>query len=437
MMHKLLVPLAVALMSLGAPCLAQNVAVKAAKPGGVYKAGEKIAWTVSVTGEGADAVSTVRYVLKKGGLTESAKGELPLKDGAATLETSLDAPGTLLAEFVIAPPEKKLVKALAGAVVEPEKIEPSAPPPADFDTFWNDKLKELAAVPANPVLEPAESGKEGVDYWKITLDNIRGTKIRGQLARPKAPGKRPALLIVQWAGVYPLAKDWATNQAQNGWLTLNINAHDLPIDAPAEFYKEQQEKHGLAGYPAIGNEDRDTSYFLRMYLSCYRAAEYLAGREDWDGKTLVVMGSSQGGLQSIMIAGLHPKVTALMANVPAGCDQTGPLVGRQPGWPMWFYQTRGKDAEKVKAASRYYDVVNFARRVTCPALISAGLIDETCPPAGIIAAYNQLKGQRELVVMEHSDHQGRNNTQAEYYVRLNAWLKELAAGKSVPPGSGK
>jgi len=65
---------------------------------------------------------------------------------------------------------------------------------------------------------------------------------------------------------------------------------------------------------SIGDEDREKSYFLRMYLGCYRAVEYLASRPDWDGKTLVVMGTSQGGQQSIVTAGLNPRITAMMAN---------------------------------------------------------------------------------------------------------------------------
>jgi cephalosporin-C deacetylase-like acetyl esterase len=413
-----------------APSSAQEITVSAVKPGSVYAVGEKIVWRIGVSGEGASGVEKVRYVLKKGGLTEIKQGELTLKDAAAELETSLDAPGSLLAEFTATPAGKQPIKSLAGAVVAPDKIAPSAPRPTDFDTFWASKVKELAAVPMNPVLETAESGSPTVDYSKITLSNIRGTKIRGQIARPKTGTRFPALLVVQWAGVYPLAKDWAVGRARDGWLTLNINAHDLPIDEPADFYKAQAAKE-LLNYPAIGNEDRDTSYFLRMYLSCYRAADYLASRPDWDGKTLVVMGTSQGGLQSLMIGGLHPKITALLANVPAGCDQTGPQAGRQPGWPMWYYQTKDKDRAKVIETSRYYDVVNFASRIKCPSLVAVGLIDTTCPPAGVVAAFNQIRGPKELVVMERSDHQGKNNTQAEFYSRSNEWLKKIKAGK--PP----
>lgn len=425
--NKLLPLLAAIVVS--APCFAQEIVVSAAKTGGVYAVGEKIVWRVSVTGEGASGVEKVSYVFKKGMLTEAGRGELTLTNGAAELETKMDEPGSLYAEFTANVPGKAALKNQAGAVIAPEKITPSAAPPADFDAFWKSKLAELAAVPASPALEAGESGNASVDYWKITLDNIRGTKIRGQLARPKTGTKLPALLIVQWAGVYPLNKDWATSQAKNGWLTLNINAHDLPIDSPAEFYQEQA-RTALNNYPAIGNEDKNTSYFLRMYLSGYRAAEYLMSRDDWDGKTLVVMGTSQGGLQAMMLGGLHPKITAVIANVPAGCDQTGPQVGRQPGWPMWAYQTRGKDAAKVVETSKYYDVVNFVSRTRCPMLVSVGLIDTTCPPSGVIAAYNQSKGPKELLVLERSDHQGRNNTQAPFFARSSEWLRQVAAGKS-------
>ncbi len=420
------------------PCWAQKIevtAVKAVKPGGAYAAGEKIAWRVSVTGDGASDVQKVTYVLKRGSLTEVGRGELELKENAAILETVMDAPGNLLAEFTATLPDgKKPIKNEAGALIAPDKIAPSAPRPADFDAFWKAGVKELKAVPVNPVLEAGVSGNDAVDYWKITLNNIRGSKIQGQLARPKAakPGaKLPALLIVQWAGVYPLDKGWAVGHARDGWLTLNINAHDLPIDQPADFYKAQSDGP-LNNYAAIGNEDKETSYFRRMYLSCYRAADYLASRPDWDGKTLVVMGTSQGGLQAIVTGGFHPKVTALLANVPAGCDQWGPLVGRQSGWPMWYYQVNGKNAEKVRETSRYYDVVNFARNVRCPALVALGLIDQTCPPSGVVAAFNQMRGPKKLVVMERSDHQGRENSQAPYNKRADEWLKRLAAGEAVP-----
>ena len=114
---------------------------------------------------------------------------------------------------------------------------PAAPLPADFDKFWKAKLKELKKVPMDPVLEKVDIGKPRVAYWKITMDNIRGTHIEGQIARPEKGKKFPALLIVQWAGVYGLQTNWVTDRAAEGWLALDIEPHDLPIDKPAAFYR--------------------------------------------------------------------------------------------------------------------------------------------------------------------------------------------------------
>jgi cephalosporin-C deacetylase len=374
----------------------------------------------------------VAFAVKKGGMTELAKGKVPLSQGKGQIEAKLDEPGWLLAEVTLpATDGRKEIKALGGALVSHEKLRPSSKRPDDFDAFWQGKLKDLAAVPANPKLTPGDSGKPDLEYHKITMDNIRGSHINGQLARPKQGDRLPAMLIVQWAGVYPLQKDWVIGRATEGWLVLNINAHDLPIDEPEQFYKDQA-NGPLKDYPSIANDDRETSYFLRMYLSCFRGAEYLTERPDWDGRTLVVTGGSQGGLQSIVTAALHPKITAVLACVPAGCELNGPEAGHLPGWPMWYWNAKGKDEAKVREAARYYDVVNFASRVKCPVLVGAGLIDTVCPPPGVFAACNQMKGPTEIVPLPLGEHGDKNGSHGPYYARFNAWNKALVKGERAP-----
>jgi cephalosporin-C deacetylase-like acetyl esterase len=398
------------------------------KPSAIYQPGEKIVWDVKVTGDNAAAITTANYVLKKGGAAPIGQGTVNFVNGEAKIETSLNEPGTILAQITAPNPGQKDLVAAGGAAIAPDQLKPSAPCPDDFDSFWKSKLDLLATIPPNAVLTKEDSGKPGVDYWKITLDNINGTHVQGQLARPTGADdkKLPALLIVQWAGVYPLQKAWATDRAAEGWLVLNVMAHDLPIDQPKEFYDEQA-KGALNHYTAIGDDDREKSYFLRMFLGDMQAATYLTQRPDWDGKTLVVTGGSQGGMQSFAVAGLDPKITAMLVMVPAGCDNIGRNVGRQPGWPNWTNNPKAMDT------SRYFDPVNFASRIKCPALIGLGLIDVTAPPSGIFAASNQIPGQKEMVVMPLSEHQGKNNSQAPYYGRWGAWLAALRTTGMPPP----
>lgn len=402
--------------------MAVDYAVVADHPDGLYEAGGQVVWTITPAKGDAPAAG-VPYTVKSGGLTEVAKGTATFAGGTATISAGLDQPGTLLLTLDTEPK-----KVLGGAAFAWTEIKPSAPEPADFDAFWKDKLAELAKVPVEAQLEAVESGDPKVQLWKITMGNIRGSHIHGYLARPVGDQPCPAMLQVQYAGVYPLKKEWVVGPARSGWLALDIIAHDLPVDEDAKFYADQS-AGPLKNYAGIGSSDRDTSYFLRMYLSCYRAADYLATRPDWNRKTLLVQGGSQGGLQTVVTAALHPAVTAATACVPAGCDHTGPLVGRAPGWPGWITWAQGKDREVKATASTYYDVVNFARRVHCPILIGMGLIDTTCPPAGVFAMFNQLTAPKRIVIMPPAGHMGPHNA---YYGIMGKWWAAAHDGKAPP-----
>ena len=426
-----LLTLLLTLTASGCVARAQRFVVSADHANGLYQPGESVHWRVQWEGP-APAPSACRYVLKKGGLTPLKEDSLTLENGVGNVDATFAEPGTLLLEVKAKTAAGRDVRSVGGAIAAWNQIPPSAPRPKDFDAFWKAKINELKAVSANPQLEAADAEKPGVNYWKITLDNIRGTHIQGQIARPSTGEKFPALLIVQWAGVYGLPKSWVTDRAKEGWLVLDIEAHDLPIDRPEAFYKEQF-AGPLQNYWAIGNDSRETSYFLRMYLGDYRAAQYLAERPDWDGRTLVVMGGSQGGQQTLVTAGLFPRITAALAEVPAGCDMLGPDAGRAPGWPIWYSQTRSKDAQKVHEASRYFDAVNFASRIQCPILIGAGLIDETCPPAGVAAAVNQIHAPKEMIFFPQGGHQDENHSHSLYSQRCwSDWLPALRQGKPAP-----
>jgi len=431
----------------------QEIEVTPDHANGLYNVGERIVWRVSVhskepTTEARESgaatapatqpdvpITRATYALKRGGLTVIKQGELDLSAGPVTIETTLDAPGTVLAD-VKAPggAEGKEVRGLGGAAVAPERIAVSAPRPEDFDRFWAEKINELQAVPANAQIEPAKCEVPDVRYYKVRMNNIRGSHIYGQLAGPEKEGKFPALLILQWAGVYGLPQWSVWHYAQKGWLCLNIEPHDMPFDQPVPYYKNLQQT-ALKNYWEIGDTDKDTSYFLRMYLSCYRAAQYLSQRPDWDGKTLVVMGARQGGQQTIITAGLNPKVTAMLALVPSSCDVTGPTIGRAAGFPGWYDNSVWHHDPRILETGRYYDPVNFASRVHCPALVGLGLLDETSPPSGVYAMFNQLATPvKEVIPLVDSDHQAtHHNAQAPYEARSNEWMAALAKGERMPP----
>jgi len=412
---------------------AESVMVRPDRDRGGYRAGDTVKWTVTWADEASGAPAALDYVFKLGGETEVESGTVVLVDGQVQLESVIAEPNTMLLE-VSWEHEGETHKEQGGAVASPDEIKVAVDEPADFDAWWASKIAELATVPMKPELAAMEVGSEGVDYAQVTMDHFRGSRIYGQVARPSVGEKFPAILRVQWAGVYGLQTEWVTERAQAGWLALNIMPHDLPIDEPETFYQEQTEGP-LKHYFTQGNEDRETSYFLRMYLSCYRAVEYLKSRPDWDGRTIVVTGTSQGGQQTFVTAGLHPDITAALALVPAGADFNGAAVGRSVGFPYWPGMSEGKDAAAVAKTGGYFDIVNFARRIECPMLVGVGLRDLSCPPAGIFAAMNQLKFYRELVVLPTSGHQNVNGSQDAFTARMEqGWLPALKMGLPAPSG---
>lgn len=417
-------------------------------PTGIYAVGERVGWTVARQRSGASAsggpgaAERYRYTVRENGGQLLASGSFDLAAGRARIETSLGEPGMVLVEVKPAPPDSAFGsratggpgRVLLGAAVAPDRIRPSEPKPADFDAFWAEKLKELAAIPADAVVTPGESGRAGVEYATVRMNNIHGSHIYGQIARPARAGKFPALVIYQWASPpYPLRKAWVTDRAAEGWLVLNVEPHDVPSDMPQAFYDALPAL--IRHYETVGQHSRDRSYFLRMYLGDYRAVEYLASRPDWDGKTMVVMGTSMGGQQSFATAGLNPRVTALLVDVPAGADVTAALHGRAPSYPDWDVKQ-----PDVLATARYFDPANFASRITARSLVAMGFIDQTATPAGIWSVFNRIRGPKEAAPMIDSPH---NNfatpvEQAPWTTRSAAWLHALVQGQdpsvAAPPG---
>lgn len=401
-------------------CLAQDgpaLQVAAERAGAIYRCGEEATFAVGLTRSGAPiAEATAHYVFTLDGGRVVSQGDLTIREGKATVASQLDEPGIL--RLVVSWDDAgKAVTGIGGAAYEPERIEPGADEPADFEAYWDSQKQALAAIPMDAQLAPMpDLSDDARSIYKISLANIDGSRVYGWLAVPRSPGPHPAVLTVPWAGVYPTPLgliDWA----RSGFLAMAISAHDYDVDMPQAEY-DALNQGALAGYPYQGRDSRDTCYFRRVYLGCVRAVDYLVSRDDWDARSLTVMGSSQGGGLSLVTAGLDPRVTALAANVPALCDHLGFRAERQPGWPIIVQP--GNAAQEETAG--YFDAVNFARHAKCPAIVGVGFVDTVCSASSVYAAYNVLTGPKQIVstpAMGHSQSE-------EYGALLGRWTREQA-----------
>lgn len=373
-----------------------------------YKVGETVGWTVSpgpVT-----PTYAYKWTIRRNNAVVLKEGKLDLSSGSARIEITADQPEMIyvaVEAYADLSPDAAASGASAGftggntgrntglyavgAAVESEKLGLSTPRPDDFDSFWAGKLEAQSKVPINAVLTPTQTDVGGVDLNMFELDAV-GSKAHGWIAKPAKEGKFPAVIQLQYAGVYALAPRPIAQRAADGWLSIDVDSHDkFPTDASGNIPR---------AYQAVGNTDREKSYFLNMYLRDSRVLDYLLTRSDWDGKTLVLIGGSMGGQQSLVLAGLRPeKVTGVLVCVPAGADTNGDLHGRKAGYPNWPSDNPG-----VMKTALYFDTVNFASRIKAPVMAGMGYIDTTSPPAGVWTALNQISAPKEPLPMIESEH---------------------------------
>lgn len=380
------------------------IAVRADRDEPIYHKGEPVTFTVVLTHKGEPVKDAkVKWRISRDGL------EPPLQDGVSetgtfTVTGKLDEPGFLQCRADVSMPGESIPTGRAAAAIDPLEIPPSLPPPDDFEAFWSEQKKKLAAVPLDIKLTPVKSPIEGVEVFDVQAGCI-GKPMSGYLARPigAKPESLPAIVLCHGAGVYTSRLSVAAQWAKDGFIALDFNAHGLPNAQPREFYADLYQGE-LEKYFLKNPESRENIFFLELFTRLMRAMDVLTVQPEWDGKILVANGRSQGGGQAIAAAGLDPRVTFFAAQIPAMCDHTGVAAGRINGWPKLVPMSDGKPNEKSLQAVRYFDGVNFAARTEADAFFTVGFIDVSCPPTGVYAAYNAIRGEKKIENYFNSGH---------------------------------
>lgn len=320
----------------------------------------------------------------------------------------------------------KTYRGLATAGFRPDLIKPTTGEPKDFDKFWEMGKQDLSKIPLDAKFEflPKYSTSKA-DVYHVHFNNIgtgfsKISRIYGILAVPKTnkPNQKfPALLRVPGAGVRPYTGQIVL--AERGIITLEIGIHGIPVILDQQIYDDLR-AGSLNRYMLYNLDNKDTYYYKRVFLGCLRANDFLSSLPQFDGKNLAVIGGSQGGALAIMTAALDSRVKVLAASYPALSDLTGYLRGRAGGWFHGFKDKELQTKEKIET-SKYYDTVNFARRLKIPGIYSFGYNDEVCPPTSMFAAYNSISAPKTLLLGLEMGHANS----AEQNEKLNDFIDDF------------
>ena len=367
-----------------------------------YRTGEKAQFVVNVRKSGTllpDAV--VDFEAGPVMYPDTQKKNVTLKDGTMKWTGSLKQPGFYRLK-VTAHVDGKDYVGLCTAAFSPEQLQPATKCPADFDAFWPRALDEARQNALDPHLTLLpDRCTEKVNVYEVNFANNRpASRIYGILCVPVAEGKYPALLRVPGAGVRPYGGDvWTASQ---GAITLEIGIHGIPVTMPLSVYENIREA-ALDGYWESNLDQPEKNFYRRVVQGAVRAVDYIASLPQWNGRDVGVTGSSQGGFLSLAVAALDKRITFVAPVHDAMCDYEIALQQKACGWPHYFYQVKNPDPKKVEGA-RYYDGINFARRITCPGWYSFGYNDEVVPPSSAYSVYNVVSAPKTLSLYQMTGH---------------------------------
>ncbi|NIM93162.1 MAG: acetylxylan esterase [Anaerolineales bacterium] len=295
---------------------------------------------------------------------------------------------------------------------------PTRDEPEDFDVFWSNTLDEARAFPLEAEFESVDFGLKTVETYDVQFNGYGGQSILAWLLLPKDQ-RDPLPCVIEFIGYgsgRSFPTDWLlwssagyahfvmdTRGQGSGWLK-----GDTPDPDP-----EGSSPHH-PGFMTKGILDPHTYFYRRLFTDGVRAVEAARSHSEIDAGRIALTGNSQGGGVTIALCGLIDDISVIMPDVPFLCHyrRATEITDAMPYQEIThFCKVHRDQVDTVFRTLSYFDGINFAARGKANALFSAALMDLTCPPSTVFAAYNHYAGPKDIRVWQYNDHEGGGSYQ--------------------------
>ena len=301
--------------------------------------------------------------------------------------------------------KKKDVSRSWAVAYEPQKIRPGTPDVRDFDAFWSNAVAKLEReTPLDMKCRKVEELSQGdKDFYVFDFNTACGRRLNGSMTVPKKlKAPYPVRVRLPGAGCGAGANRITTLMPFDDALCMMVYPFDWPqaitgaldeVQAKYDgFWEDCVKKYGVPWYCAGISVSREEFFYYSVILGANRAVEWLRSPESGfpvDKENFVYAGASQGGGLGLALVYLNGHFRKAFFGVTGISDMLGfNHQARQCGWPAIVMAHDPEHRAAVASRIRYFDGVNFARRLKLPVWFTAGYGDTACPPAAVWATYN-------------------------------------------------
>lgn len=291
------------------------------------------------------------------------------------------------------------------------RLKPALTRPQDFDAFWTSTRLQLERI--EPCLErrPLPRGRDGDPRAEVvSFDSLGRARISAYFVHGDGDPSRPLVIDSHgYGGRCRPRRDWA----RAGLDVLSVDIRGFGLSAAA------LPRSSRWGYVLTGVETPEGSV-LRQAVADYMQAARV-GRRLRTGPIprIVFHGISFAGGLALMAQAVLGHTDDRSAE-PAAADLLAvgvPTFGWAEGRNLYVRSGSGAEisrylvhrpdlVEDTMLVMRYFDSINFADWVRCPALVGLGLEDRVVPAKTVYSIVNHLAGPHELMEfpVSHSDH---------------------------------
>lgn len=278
---------------------------------------------------------------------------------------------------------------------EPEAVVSLPDFQPDFDTFWAQSIKELASVSPDYKLDfLPENSSDKRKMYKVTMKSFGNVEVSGYYCTPVKKGKYPATITYMGYGSKPWIPDPNGNPE---FVEFVLSVRGQALNQPTNIYGD---------WIVYGLDSKENYYYRGAFMDLVRAVDFVSSREEVDKRNIFAEGGSQGGAFTLAACALDKRITAAAPYIPFLSDY--PDYFQIVHWPA--DPIRKKQAElgisdtQLFTTLSYFDIKNFAHKITCPVIMAVGLQDEVCPPHTNFSGYNLLRTPKEYHIFTTYGH---------------------------------